>query len=88
MSTLFKGVYELNDFIEINILARPMYKKCSCCELVMDIHYQVNIKSVKNKKLIQGTLNMCKSCGTNLNAIMGNELEPGEEVIKTFNFSL
>ena len=78
----------MNEFIDINILARPIYKKCSCCEVVADVYYQVNIRNIKNKKLVQGTLMLCRICGDNFNQIMGNELAPGEEIIKTFKFNL
>lgn len=77
----------MNEYIDINILARPIYKKCSCCNTVADIYYQANIKSVKNKRLIQGTLQLCKSCGENINTIMGNEIPPGEVIIKKFEFN-
>lgn len=88
MLSLTLGGKKMNDFIEINILARPIYKKCKCCDIVADIYYQVNIKNVKNKKLVQGTLQLCRVCGENLNTILGNELAPGEEIVKTFNFNI
>ena len=77
----------MNEYIDINILARPIYKKCSCCNTVVDIYYQINIKSKKNKRLIQGTLNMCKSCGQNFNEVLGNEIPAGEVVLKKFEFN-
>lgn len=77
----------MNEYIDINILARPIYQKCNCCNTVVDIYYQINIKSKKNKRLIQGTLNMCKSCGQNFNEVLGNEIPAGEVVLKKFEFN-
>ena len=77
----------MNKYVSINVLARPVYKKCSCCERVMDVFYQVNIKAVKRTNCIQGTLMFCKECGDNLNDALGNEEQANETVIKTFTFN-
>lgn len=78
----------MNEYIEINILAAPVYRKCGCCGRVVDVYYQVNIKNHKNKRLLQGQLDFCKVCGENLNTIVGNEIPPGEEIVKKFEFNL
>ena len=75
----------MNENININILARQIYAKCDCCRRVQDIYYQVNIKKI-NTNLIQGSLNMCKACGDNLNEILRNENEIGDTIIKKFEF--
>lgn len=77
----------MNKYIDINVLARPVYKKCSCCERVLDLYYQVNIKSVKRVNCLQGSLMFCKECGDNLNDVLGNETAANETVVKTFTFN-
>lgn len=76
-----------NELIDINYLAKPIYQKCNCCNRVQDIYFQANIKNAENKRLIQGTLQLCKSCGENLNTILGNDIPAGEEIIKVFDFT-
>lgn len=77
----------MNKYIIINVLARPVYKKCSCCERILDLFYQVNIKAVKRTNCIQGSLWMCKECGDNINDALGNEKPANETVVKTFDFN-
>lgn len=77
----------MNKYIDINVLARPVYKKCSCCERVLDLYYQVNIKSFKRVNCLQGSLMFCKECGDNLNDVLGNETAANETVVKTFTFN-
>jgi len=76
-----------SDVIDIKVLRYPKLAKCSSCDRVRDIYYKALIYDVENKKQIVGDLELCKLCGQNLHKAAGNELNPGEEVIKTFNFS-
>ncbi len=72
---------------DIKVLRYPKLAKCSSCDRVRDIYYKALIYDVEDKKQIVGDLELCKLCGENLNTAAGNELKPGEEVIKTFNFN-
>ncbi len=75
------------DVFDIKVLRYPKLAKCSSCDRVRDIYYKALIYDVEDKKQIVGDLELCKLCGENLNTAAGNELKPGEEVIKTFNFN-
>lgn len=76
----------MKNFIKINEMSRAVLKKCDCCNKVQDVKYRCDILNFGNRELLEGDLYLCFSCGSNLNLIIGNELEVGEKVVKSFNF--
>ena len=76
----------MKDHITIDILKYPRLQKYQCCNRVKDIFFQAKIRDFENKKFFVGDLDLCKQCGDNLNKIIGNELNLGDEVIKEFTF--
>lgn len=74
------------DFIIINTLKYPKILKCSCCNRVRDIYFKIVILDADCKDLQVGDLDFCQTCGSNLNKILGSELEAGERILKEFTF--
>ena len=77
----------MKDYIKIQQLSRAVLKKCECCDKVQDIFYRVDILNYRNKDLLEGSLFMCRNCGSNFNKLLGNELEIEEKITKKFNLS-
>ena len=78
---------EKNEYITILPLKRAILKKCECCGKVQDIYFRAQIFDYENLDLLVGEISLCKSCGKNLNKIIGNKEEIGTKVIKEFKFS-
>lgn len=74
------------NFIIINTLKYPKILKCSCCNRVRDIYFKIVILDADCKDLQVGDLDFCQTCGSNLNKILGSELEAGERILKEFTF--
>ena len=78
---------EKNKYITILPLKRPVLRKCECCGKVQDIYFRALIHDYENPELLVGEFSVCKSCGENLNKIIGNKEEIGTKIIKEFKFS-
>lgn len=63
--------------LKIESLAQSVYKKCDVCGKVKDNFFKMSVYDAQTKKLLVGSLDLCKFCGENMGDILNVYTEPG-----------
>lgn len=60
----------MNKYMALMEYAKPAYRKCELCKRVRDVHYRFDISSASAKKMLVGSLDLCKTCAANVGEII------------------
>lgn len=77
----------MNNYIKLIVLKYPKMAKCECCDRVKDNYFKADIMDHEDNDLIVGSITLCKQCGENLNKILGNKMDLGDKITKSFTFN-